>query len=192
MKHHEYAEYIRSRTDLGPDQKKILIQDDLDRRKRGSGMEDTSKSEEPTEEEFEPIKRLEYKSGIWILGRYEEEYWALSSKSESSNFWYGPASTLEGIVEYVKDMQDACDDIYEDVFGEDEDTVYGSVEVDGRPPLGQEKLMVPYTIKKDDEHGYWGQFHPPRERDSVFVDGFFENPEQAESTTIQAIKSKYS
>lgn len=193
MDHHEYAEIVRSRGDLDPDQKKILIQDDLDRRKgnlnnrsRKIGTKDASEPESPTEDEFEPIETFEYNGREFTAGQAKEAFWVAQAGSEEFDVlsFLGPADSLEEIIESTERWQDAVEEMTEELFGElDEKVESGSVKVGGKE--------IMYTIRKDEKHGYHAQFHPPHGHESGAVDGFFETIEQAEAETVQLIKSTY-
>lgn len=120
MKHHEYSEYIRSRTDLGPDQKSISIQHDLDRRKGTSThsanapeSKDTTEPEKPTVGEFEPVERFEYNGTNFVAGEAGGSFWVAYSGSEEldERIFEGPADSLEEAIEDAKATEDIFDEL---------------------------------------------------------------------------------
>jgi len=104
MNHGEYANYINSRNDLDPDQKRIMIGEDLDRRKRGGGKYDYP--EKPTREKFEQVKAFEYNDTRCVAGKFNSSFWVAKRDSDNFESVWGPFDTLEEAINSYKDLLD--------------------------------------------------------------------------------------
>jgi hypothetical protein len=171
MDHDDFKRHIRSRGDLGPDQKNILIDEDLRRRKGGGSIYEPP--EEPTRDEFEALDSFTYNGDDYIVGKFEGEFWTVKSGSETSDVWFGPKKSSEEAIENTKHMVDFTEDVFDDFMSND--IVDSSASAKG----------TMYHIRKN-ERGFWGEYYPNGE--SSESTSLFDTLEKAKSKTLEEIK----